>query len=116
MNALVVDDNVDAAELLAYRMRARGMETLTVGSVREAVAALASCKVDLVLTDYCMPEEDGLVLVKFCARTRATLPVVIVTGWGRDDVADDALDAGAFDLIEKPVTDHELDRVIARLQ
>lgn len=68
--------------------------------------------VDVVITDVNMPNMDGLQLTRTVRRRYPSLPVVIITGLGREDVAVDALRAGATNYLRKPFRNAEFDHVI----
>ncbi len=64
VSALVLDDDADARELLATELDRRGATTKIVGSVEEAVQALATFPYDLLVSDIGMPIEDGYSLAR----------------------------------------------------
>lgn len=73
---------------------------------------------DAILSDVRMPGLDGLRLVRECKRLRPNTPVVLVTGYGDQDVETKALHLGAYAFIHKPVQPDVLlsliDRAIQR--
>jgi two-component system response regulator HydG len=100
---LVVDDDADAAEMLAECLRARSYKATPETSPDEAIADAMNEEVDVVLTDLQMRSLDGLALCERIVGARPDLPVVVVTGHASVDAAIGALRAGAFDFIVKPV-------------
>jgi DNA-binding NtrC family response regulator len=74
---------------------------------------------DAIISDFRMPGLDGLRLVRECKRLRPSTPVVLVTGYGDQDVEAKALHLGAYAFIHKPVQPDVLlsliDRAIQRM-
>jgi two-component system response regulator HydG len=102
-NVLVVDDDADAAEMLAESLRARNYRATPETSPSEALSDAMNEEIDVVLTDLQMRSLDGLALCERIVGARPDLPVVVVTGHASVDAAIGALRAGAFDFIQKPV-------------
>jgi two-component system response regulator HydG len=100
---LVVDDDVDAAELVADSLRARGLRAIAEANPHEALSDAMKDDLDVVVTDLQMRSLDGLELCQRIAKARPDLPVVVMTGHASVDAAVGALRAGAFDFIVKPV-------------
>jgi two-component system response regulator HydG len=101
---LIVDDEQDTAELLAEILRLRGYATIAVGSAEECIERLERDAVDVVLTDVMLPGVSGIGL---CQQLRTLYPDVlalVVTGRSNLDMAIEAIRAGAYDYITKPVT------------
>lgn len=88
---------------LAEGGRAMGRPTSasTVGSLAEAKAALAQGRPDCILLDLGLPDSQGLDTLRSVLQAAPTVPVVVLTGAEEDDLADDALLAGAQDFLEK---------------
>jgi putative two-component system response regulator len=85
------------------------------GSVDEALAHLSHRTVDVIVTDITMPVRDGFDLIGAVASSDKLkhIPVIVLTGLADDNLKRRALDAGAFDLIGKPIRREDL---IARLR
>jgi signal transduction histidine kinase/FixJ family two-component response regulator len=98
ISVLAVDDNPDHLFLMQRRLRDAGVEVRTASDAETALDALD--EVDIVLLDYRMPGVTGLELLK---RIRAAdgPSVVMVTGMGSEDVAVEAMRAGAIDYVVK---------------
>ncbi len=101
---LVVDDELQAREVLADMLGALGFETGSAADSREAIAALRHEHYDLVLTDFLMPGMDGVELVNEIKTMIPDLPVLVITGHSSVQTAVESVRAGAFDYIEKPVS------------
>lgn len=101
---LVVDDEADIRELLDMTLVRMGLAADCVGSVAEAGALLAERNYRLCLTDMRMPDGDGLSLVRLIGERYPHLPVAVITAHGSMENAVQALKAGAFDYLSKPVS------------
>ncbi|TJZ71696.1 sigma-54-dependent transcriptional regulator [Chitiniphilus eburneus] len=105
---LVVDDEVDLAELLELTLIKMGLDVETAYCVADAKALLGRTRYDLVLTDMRMPDGEGLELVEFVQAQRLDIPVAVITAYGSMQNAVNALKAGAFDYLAKPVSLEQL--------
>jgi two-component system response regulator PilR (NtrC family) len=100
---LVVDDEADIRELVDLTLSRMGLAADCVGSVGEALDALAGEKYALCLTDMRLPDGDGLAIVRHIGERFPQTPVAVITAFGSTDNAIAALKAGAFDYLAKPV-------------
>lgn len=105
---LIVDDEPDLRELLEITLGRMGLETESAADLGEARTRLAGRPFDLCLTDLRLPDGTGLELVREIQRDRPGLPVAVITAYGSMETAIEALKAGAFDFVSKPV---ELDNL-----
>lgn len=101
--ALIVDDERDIRELLVMALGRMGLRTATAATLAEARAQLAQDRFDLCLTDMRLPDGSGLDLVADIAEHHPDMPVAMITAYGNVEAAVDALKAGAFDFVSKPV-------------
>lgn len=102
-SALVVDDERDIRELLVLTLGRMGLRISTAANLAEARELLASNPYDLCLTDMRLPDGNGIELVTEIARQYPQTPVAMITAFGSMDLAVEALKAGAFDFVSKPV-------------
>jgi len=100
-SALVVDDERDIRELLVLTLGRMGLRISTAANLAEARELLGSNSFDLCLTDMRLPDGNGIELVTEIARDHP--PVAMITAFGSMDLAVEALKAGAFDFVSKPV-------------
>jgi DNA-binding NtrC family response regulator len=101
---LIVDDDRELGSVLAERLGKRGYHVESVFDPAQAVARIQEDEFDVVVTDLRMPGMDGVVLCHRIHECRPGLPVVVLTGFGSLESAVDAIRAGAYDFVEKPVT------------
>ena len=111
---LVVDDDESLRWVTQAQLQQSGYEASAAASGREALDRVREDPPDLVITDLMMPGMSGLDLLK---RIRAEYPeviVIMVTAFGAVDTAVEAMKAGAYDYITKPVNVDELRIVVDR--
>jgi len=102
-SALVVDDERDIRELLVLTLGRMGLRVDTAADVASARAQLAEHSYDLCLTDMRLPDGSGLDLIAHITARYPDIPVAMITAYGNVEAAVDALKAGAFDFVSKPV-------------
>jgi PAS domain S-box-containing protein len=120
LQILIVDDETDAREFLAFMLESRGAKVATAATAAEAFDAISRNPPDVLLADLRMPDEDGLSLIR---RVRARegqkrgrrLPAVAVTAYASARERELALAAGYDAHIAKPVDPEDLIRAIARV-
>lgn len=100
---LVVDDESDIRELLTITLERMGLVSLEAATVAQAKSVLLDNTVDLCLTDMRLPDGNGIELVKFMQTEFAHVPVAVITAHGNVETAVEALKAGAFDFVSKPL-------------
>ena len=120
LQILSVDDDIDTRELLQFVLEDYGAEVLTVGSVKEAIAALTENldKYDILISDIGMPEEDGYSLmqqVRSLDAKAGNIPAIALTAYASDGERQKAIDAGFNQHIAKPVKPAQLALIIADL-
>ncbi|KRW62831.1 sigma-54-dependent transcriptional regulator [Pseudomonas sp. TTU2014-080ASC] len=101
--ALIVDDEPDIRELLEITLGRMKLDTRSARNVKEAREWLAREPFDLCLTDMRLPDGTGLELVQHIQQRHPQVPVAMITAYGSLDTAVNALKAGAFDFLTKPV-------------
>jgi two-component system response regulator PilR (NtrC family) len=101
--ALIVDDEPDIRELLEMTLGRMNISTRSAANLHEAQSLLASEKFDICLTDMRLPDGNGIDLVRYIQQQDLNLPAAVITAYGSMETAVDALKAGAFDFISKPV-------------
>lgn len=113
---LVVDDDMDLAEMLGIVLRSEGLEPVFCHGGTEALPAFHRETPDLVLLDLMLPGLDGLEVCRLI-RAESTVPIVMLTARGDTLDVVEGLQAGADDYIVKPFKPKELvARVNARLR
>ena len=100
---LHVDDESSFVELSAEFLAQEDdrFEILTETSPEDGLAVLAAQSVDCVVSDYQMPETNGIEFLKVVRQTHSELPFILFTGEGSETVASEAISAGATDYLQK---------------
>ncbi len=100
---LVIDDERDIRELLTITLGRMDLQVEAVGTVSDARRALGERSYDLCFTDMRLPDGSGQEIIELIAETCPDTPVAMITAYGNVDAAVNALKAGAFDFVSKPV-------------
>ena len=105
---LIVEDEQDIRELLAYNLEKEGYATVQAADGKEGLDLARSRKPDLILLDLMLPKMDGFAVVADLRRENVSTPVLLLTA--RDAVPDKitGLDSGADDYMTKPFSPAEL--------
>lgn len=102
-SALIVDDERDIRELLVLTLGRMGLSVKTAASIAQAREHLKHHSFDLCITDMRLPDGNGTDLVTDIAAQYPQIPVAMLTAYGSIDLAVEALKAGAFDFVSKPI-------------
>jgi two-component system OmpR family response regulator len=113
LRVLVVDDEVNIAELLQMALRYEGWDIQTAFSGRKAVTSAKEFGPDAIVLDMMLPDFDGMEVLRKVRALSPTIPVLFLTA--RDSVEDRVagLTAGGDDYVTKPFS---LEEVVARLR
>ncbi|HSD21026.1 MAG TPA: sigma-54 dependent transcriptional regulator [Anaeromyxobacter sp.] len=104
---LVVDDEKNIQLTLSRALSMEGYVVEAASGGREALEKIAALPVDVVVMDVRMPDLDGLAVLQKARETRPDLPVVIMSGHGSIETVRSAFKLGAFDYLEKPITEKD---------
>ena len=104
---LVVDDDPQTLRYVRDALAGSGYAPLVTGDPEEVPGLIRSAKPRPVLLDLMLPGADGIELMKQVPEL-ADLPVIFISGYGRDETIARALEAGAADYIVKPFSPKEL--------
>ncbi|MDJ0763852.1 MAG: response regulator [Myxococcota bacterium] len=108
MRILIVDDEMALVETMVERLAIRGIEAQGFSTGREAVEAIANQPFDVVLLDVKMPEMSGLQVLRKIRDINPKQKVILLTGHGSRDDADEGIRLGALDYLMKPVNIEDL--------
>jgi two-component system chemotaxis response regulator CheY len=113
IQALIVDDSSVMRKIVERSLRQAGLElekVVEAGNGAEALAALQSNVVDLILCDINMPVMDGLEFVRQAGAVESAhgIPIVMITTEGSESRVVEALSAGARGYIRKPFTSDQV--------
>lgn len=110
---LVVDDEPDLLTLYELALIREGHQVQTASTLAEARNALAEATFDVLITDMRLPDGLGMELLRELAAARRPERSIMVTAYGSPETAVEALKAGAFDYLTKPVDLKQLRTVVA---
>ena len=110
---LVVDDEPDLRTLYELSLVREGYDVDSAGSVAEAWERLGERSYSAVITDMRLPDGDGLDLLRLLEAAGRTEKTIVITAYGSAENAVDALKAGAFDYLTKPVDLRQFRSVVA---
>ena len=116
LNVLVVDDNVDAAEMLASVLQLSGYEVRTAHTAQAALASVAEWRPDAAVLDIGLPDTSGNDLARLLRNHPwgHDMLLVAVTGWGQDEDRARTSEAGFDAHLVKPVDPQQVRDVIER--
>lgn len=101
---LIVDDDVDQADVLSHRLQHQGFDPITARTGLDGLCLARSQQPKLVILDLRLPDMDGLDVCEQLADDSATcgIPVIIVSGMERPNVVRQARSAGSSFYVRKP--------------
>ena len=113
IRVLICDDEGQFVEPVVERLSLRGFDVEGVTNGHDALERLAKGKYDVVLLDVKMPGLGGLDVIKTIKTRWPKMQVVLLTGHGSKQDAEEGLEAGAYQYVMKPV---QIDSLIEILQ
>jgi CheY-like chemotaxis protein len=113
---LVVEDNSDTREMLHFYFTHAGYTVPTAVDGQEGLYMAKAEQPDLILTDICMPEMDGLEMIKLIRSKPevAKIPILVLTAHSQF-TREEALEAGANQVFYKPVNFDKLIQVVREM-
>ncbi len=104
---LIADDDINIIAGLKYVLAEEGFDIVAVTTPEAALASVKTQTLDLILLDMNFQQDttsggEGLQLVKAITQLELAIPIIVMTGWATIDIAVEAMQAGAKDLIQKP--------------
>ena len=113
---LLIDDEKDILRVLSMSLRADGYDVMTALSGEKGLEIFEKERPDIVLTDIKMPGMDGIEVLHKIKEQERECEVIIITGHGDIENAIEALQYGASDFINKPVSDEALSVALSRAE
>lgn len=102
---IIIDDDLDLLDLLASFFKQRGYKIFTATNAEEALIEIENHRIhpDVIISDLRLPIMSGLDFIKRIRRSNTSLPIVIMTSGGSLETAMEAIEAGAYDFVLKPL-------------
>lgn len=110
---LVTEDGKTQREMLRDFLVGEGYDVLEAEDGKRAIAIVKDSHVDIILLDYKMPAMDGMEVLKEIKSINPEIDVIMMTAYGTIETAVNAMKAGAYDYVTKPV---ELDELLVLLE
>jgi DNA-binding NtrC family response regulator len=111
---LVIDDEEDLRDMLAFVLANEGYEVVTVDGGMAAVEQAKARRFDLAITDLKMPDMNGIETLTALKQIDASMEVVVVTGYASEQTAIECMERGAYGYLRKPFEVAELLSLMVR--
>ncbi len=105
---LLVDDDQHLLQSLGRWLGDQGFDVQLAADIASAESALAARTFDLAFVDLRLGDEDGMDILSHCRTHHPNVVVILMTGYATADTGVEAIRAGAFDLMTKPLIDDEI--------
>jgi two-component system NtrC family response regulator len=112
---LIIDDEKPQRDILTGYLKKKGYKILSAASGEEGIKYVKGNLVDIVFSDYKMPDKTGMEVLQEIKKINPEISFVMITAFGTVENAVKALQMGADDYISKPVDLEELDLLINRI-
>ncbi len=112
---LIVDDEALMRRLVRSILIKEGYFVAQASGVEDALAKLKKSHFDIVITDICMPDMDGLELLTAVKKTDPDIGVIVMTGFGDANTPDQARALGADEYFTKPFNEREITVIVERV-
>ena len=109
---LIVEDEYPVRDVLKIALSENGYIVYEAENGKQGVQMFIDCVPDIVLTDVKMPGISGIELTKKIKETQSDADVVIMTGYGSEELVIEAIRAGATNYVKKPVSFDELFNIL----
>ena len=113
IRVLIVDDEEELAKTIAERLEIRGIQSQTISESNKALDLIKAQSPDVVVLDLMMPGTGGLGILKQIKLLERNIPVILLTGYGSNEMTIEGMNLGAFDYVLKPCN---LDDLITKIQ
>jgi DNA-binding NtrC family response regulator len=114
VNILLLDDEPIVGQRLKSGLVKMGCEVETFENPLEAMARIAQKRFDIVITDVMMAEASGIQVLETARKINPAVKVIIITGYATAELAREAMDKGAYDMIAKPFKPADLRALVVR--
>lgn len=104
---LIVEDDVKIKNFISYALKNEGFSYVAANNAQQALNILVSEHIDIMLLDLCLPDFDGMDVIKK-VREWSEIPIIVVSARDRDNEKVFTLDNGADDYLTKPFSAAEL--------
>ncbi len=114
VSILIIDDEQPQRENLKGFFARRNFEVITADRGSVGIQAVREHLIDIILTDFKMPDMTGLDVLKAVKELNPEIPVIVMTAFGSIESAVEAMKEGAFDYLQKPINLDEVELLVKR--
>jgi DNA-binding NtrC family response regulator len=114
VNILLLDDEPIVGQRLKNGLVKMGCEVETFENPLEAMSRIAQKRFDIVITDVMMAEASGIQVLEAAKKLNPAVKVIIITGYATAELAREAMEKGAYDMIAKPFKPADLRALVVR--
>lgn len=111
---LLIDDEPMVGQRLKGGLEKLGCAVEVCEDPARAISLIRKKKFDIVVTDVMMPEISGMQVLEAALAANAETRVIIITGFATADLAREAMEKGAYDMIAKPFKPADLRKLVAK--
>lgn len=111
---LLVDDEPDLCMLMQMSLSRLGIKSHLAHHLKQAKYFLSEYKYDACITDFNLPDGNGLDLIHFVTKNYPKTPIAVLTAYANMELAISALKAGAFDFVSKPINQQHLKQLVLK--
>jgi two-component system, NtrC family, response regulator HydG len=105
---IIIDDDVDICALLKRFFERKGYAVSTAFKAQEGLELIRANSYDVLLTDFRLPDMDGLEVIKNVRTIKTDLPIIVITGYSDVAQAIKAIRLGAYEYVTKPIYPEEI--------
>jgi|GEM_PF-5475922 len=118
LHVLIVDDDPDISAFIKFRLAhdASHFTITCVDSGKDCLEFISTNEVDCILSDYQMPDMDGIELLQRIREQGGDIPFIFITGQGNEELAREAFKQGAFDYFTKEIGFAHFTRIINSIE
>lgn len=113
-NILIIDDDSYICTLLVNFLKQKGFKTEGTTSGLKGMRLIEKGNFDLILSDYRLPDSDGLKILQHIKSKKPNVPVIIMTAYADVKMAVKLIKAGAFDYVTKPIQPEEILQLVTK--
>ena len=112
-NILIVEDELEIRTILYTYLNNIGYKIFEAEEGNQALKKITEESIDLIFLDIKLPGIDGIEVLQKLQELKPEIPVIILSGHGTEEIANQAISYGAFDYIGKPVDLEKIAEVIS---
>jgi YesN/AraC family two-component response regulator len=112
---LIIDDEQPVREVLRIALSDKGHRVLEAANGAEGLRLFQAERPDIVITDVMMPGMDGLEVTRRIKEEREDVDIIIMTGYGSEELVIEALRSGASNYLKKPIAFNDLFAIVDKI-